>query len=75
MSLCKYIKKRKKGEHFTRIDRQNLKIPVRKNETAPVYKMISILQMARLLQFSPAAISRELKRGRAGPFYGKELTQ
>ncbi|MGI6688568.1 MAG: IS30 family transposase [Christensenellales bacterium] len=75
MSHCKYIKKRKKGEHLTYIDRQNLEILVRKNETAPAYKKISMRQMARLLQSGPATISRELKRGRVGPLYGKELTQ
>ena len=74
MSHCKYIKKRKKGEHLTYIDRQNLEILVRKNETAPAYKKISMRQMARLLQSGPATISRELKRGRVGPLYGKELT-
>ena len=71
MSHCKYIKKRKKGEHLTYIDRQNLEILVRKNETAPAYKKISMRQMARLLQSGPATISRELKRGRVGPLYEK----
>jgi len=75
MSHCKYTKKRKKGEHFTYIDRQNLEMLVKKNEAAPAYRKISIRQMARLLQSSPATISRELKRGRVGPLYGKELVQ
>ena len=75
MSHCKYIKKRKKGEHLTYIDRQKLEMLVRKNETEPACRKISIRRMAWLLQSSPTTISRELKRGRVGPLYGKELTQ
>jgi len=75
MSHSKYTKKRKKGEHLAYIDRQKLEMLVRKNETEPARRKISIRRMAWLLQSSPATISRELKRGRVGPLYGKELTQ
>ena len=75
MSHYKYSKKRKKGEHLTYIDRQKLEMLVRKNETEPACRKVSIRRMAWLLQSSPATISRELKRGRVGPLYGKELLQ
>lgn len=75
MSHYKYTRKRKKGGHFTYIDRQKLEILVKKNKAAPAYKKISIREMASLLESSPATISRELKRGRVGPLYGKELIQ
>ncbi|MGI6654948.1 MAG: helix-turn-helix domain-containing protein [Christensenellales bacterium] len=73
MSQWKYTKKRKKGEHLTYIDRQKLEMLVRKNESLPAYKKHSIREIACLLESSPATISRELKRGRVGPLYGKEL--
>lgn len=75
MSHYKYTKKRQKGEHLTYIDRQKLELLVRKNETASACKRMGIRRMAWLLQSSPATISRELKRGRVGPLYGKELAQ
>ena len=73
MIQWKYTRKRKKGEHLTYIDRQKLEMLVRKNESLPAYKKHSIREMACLLESSPATISRELKRGRVGPLYGKEL--
>lgn len=75
MSQYKYSKKRKKGEHLTYIDRQKLEMLIRENEYRPKRKRRSLREMAWLLQSSPATLSREIRRGRVGPLYGKELEQ
>lgn len=75
MSQYQYSKKRQKGEHLTYIDRQKLEMLIREDEARPKYKRRSLREMAWLLQTSPATLSRELRRGRVGPLYGKELQQ
>jgi len=75
MSHYQYTKKRRKNEHLRYTDRQKLEIIVRMNETSPKYRRKSLRQIARILDISPATISREMKRGRVGPLYGKDLKQ
>ena len=75
MSYHKYTRKRRKNEHLRYVDRQKLEIIIRMNETGPKYKRRSMRRIAQLLDASPATISRELKRGRVGPLYGKDLEQ
>lgn len=75
MSHHKYTKKRKKGEHLGYRERDKLEMLIREDERKPKSKRRSQRQLAWLLKCSPATISRELKRGRIGPLYGKELKQ
>jgi len=75
MSEFKYTKKRKKGEHLGYRERDKLEMLIREDESKPKRKRRSQRQLAWLLKCSPATISRELKRGRVGPLYGKELEQ
>lgn len=75
MSQYKYTKKRKKGEHLGYRERDKLEMLIREDERKPLSKRRSQRQLAWLLRCSPATISRELRRGRVGPLYGKELEQ
>lgn len=75
MSHNYYTKKRKKGGHLGYRERDKLEMLIREDERKPKNKRRSQRQLAWMLKCSPATISRELRRGRVGPLYGKELEQ
>ena len=64
MSRVNYSKKRLKGEHLQYEDRQQIERYIKDNHSLPKKKKRSMRGMARMLEISPATMSRELKRGR-----------
>ena len=64
MSRVNYSKKRLKGEHLQYEDRQQIERYIKDNHSLPKKKKRSMRGMARMLEISPATMSRKLKRGR-----------
>ena len=63
MSKVYCIRTRQKGKHLTFEEREELEAIIQKNYKQPKKEKLSQRQIAKRMGVSPAALSRELKRG------------